>query len=44
MPPTLLREFPDLPKDLAYRIIGRALVLQDLKTNLIVDYIRNALP
>jgi hypothetical protein len=44
MPPTLLREFPDLPKDLAYRIIGRALILQDLKTNLIVDFIPNAIP
>jgi hypothetical protein len=44
MPPTLLRELPDLPKDLAYRIIGRGLVLQDLKTNLIVDYIPNAIP
>ena len=44
MPPTLLNRLPILPKELAYRIIGRALVLQDTKTNLIVDFIPNAIP
>jgi hypothetical protein len=44
MSPTLLRRLPVLPKELAYRIIGRALVLQDTKTNLIVDFIPNAIP
>ena len=44
MPPTLLRRLPVLPKELAYRIIGHALVLQDTKTNLIVDFIPNAIP
>jgi hypothetical protein len=44
MPPTLLRGLPVLPKELAYRIIGRALVLEDIKTNLIVDFIPNAIP
>jgi len=44
MPPTLLERLPALPAELAYRIIGRALVLQDLKTNVIVDFIPNALP
>jgi hypothetical protein len=44
MPPTLLSRLPVLPKELAYRIIGHVLVLQDTKTNLIVDFIRNAIP
>ena len=44
MPPTLLSRLPVLPKELAYRIVGHALVLQDTKTNLIVDFIPNAIP
>ncbi|MEQ1573404.1 MAG: hypothetical protein ABL993_04080 [Vicinamibacterales bacterium] len=44
MPPTLLRRLPVLPMELAYRIIGRALVLKDVKTNLIVDILPDALP
>lgn len=39
MPPMLLRRLPALPAELAYRVIGRALVLKDVKTNLIVDFI-----
>jgi hypothetical protein len=44
MPPTLLRLLPVLPKELVYRIIAHALVLQDTQTNLIVDFIPNAIP
>ncbi len=44
MPPTLLRRLPILPAELVYRIVGRSLVLQDLKTNLIVDVLPNAIP
>jgi hypothetical protein len=44
MPPTLLSLFPVLPDQLEYRIIGHALVLQDTKTNLIVDFIPNIVP
>jgi hypothetical protein len=44
MPPMLLRRLPALPMELAYRIIGRALVLQDINTNLIVDFIPDAIP
>jgi len=29
---------------LAYRVIGHSLVLQDTRTNLIVDFIPNAIP
>jgi hypothetical protein len=44
MPPTLLGRLPVLPKELQYRIVGHALMLQDTKTNLIVDFILNAIP
>jgi hypothetical protein len=44
MPPTLLRRLPELPKELAYRIIGGALVLQEMKTNMIVDFMPDAIP
>jgi hypothetical protein len=44
MPPTLLRDLPALPMELAYRIIGRALVLLDIKTDVIVDFIPDAIP
>ena len=44
MPPMLLRLLPGLPEELAYRVVGRALVLKDVKTNLIVDFISDALP
>jgi len=44
MPPTLLRRLPFVPDDVAYRIIGRALVLQDAKTGMIVDVIVDAIP
>jgi hypothetical protein len=44
MSPTLLNRLPVLPKELAYRIIGRDLVLQDTQTNLIVDFILQAIP
>jgi hypothetical protein len=44
MPPTLLTRLPVLPKDLEYRIIGHTFALQDTKTNLIVDFIPNAIP
>jgi hypothetical protein len=44
MPPTLLGRLPELPGDMAYRIVGSAFVLLDNKTRLIVDYIPDALP
>jgi len=44
MPPMLLRRLPTLPAELAYRIVGHALVLKDVKTNLIVDFIPDAVP
>ncbi len=44
MPPTLLRRLPALPAELAYRIVGRALVLQDIRSNVIADFMPDAIP
>ena len=44
MPPTLLARLPALPQELAYRIIGGALVLVDIRSNVIVDFIPDAIP
>jgi hypothetical protein len=44
MPPSILLNLPDLPKELDYRIVGRSLVLRDVGANLIVDYIPGAIP
>jgi hypothetical protein len=43
-PPTLLQKLPTLPEELAYRIVGRDLVLVDTKANLVVDLLHEALP
>jgi hypothetical protein len=39
-----LQELPPLPEELAYRIVGRDLVLVDSKANLVVDLLHEALP
>ena len=43
-PAVLLSALPTLPRGLEYRIIGRDLVLLDSPANLILDFIRNAIP
>ena len=43
-PPLLLRKLPDLPPELEYRIVGRSLILRDVKANLIVDILRDVVP
>jgi hypothetical protein len=43
-PPTLLLNFPKLPPELEYRVVGRALVLLDVEANLIVDFMPHAIP
>ena len=43
-PPTLLSKLPQLPQELAYRIVGRDLTLKDTKAGLIVDLIPNVVP
>lgn len=44
VPPTLLLRLPQLPPELAYRIIGHDLVLQDIEARVVVDFIPGALP
>ncbi len=43
-PPTLLMNLPPLPKDLQYRIVGSTLVLYDMSSGLVVDFIPGAVP
>jgi hypothetical protein len=43
-PPSLLLNLPKLPKELEYRIVGRTLVLRDIASNLVVDFLPDALP
>ncbi len=43
-PAVLLRKLPDLPPELEYRIVGRSLILRDVKANLIVDILRDVVP
>jgi hypothetical protein len=44
VPPTLLLTLPRLPKELQYRIVGSNLALHDMASNLIVDFIADAIP
>jgi hypothetical protein len=43
VPPTLLRKLPELPEEVAYRILGPSLLIIDRKANMIVDFIPNAI-
>lgn len=43
-PAGLLRKLPDLPAELEYRVVGRHLILRDVKANLIVDVLRDVVP
>jgi hypothetical protein len=44
VPPSLLTVLPQLPEELEYRFVGRHLILRDREADLIVDFIRNAVP
>jgi len=44
VPPSMLQKLPALPREVEYRIIDRFLVLQDVRANLIVDYMDGAIP
>lgn len=44
VPPNLLLGLPKLPKELRYGIVGRDLIILDLKANLVVDFIAEAIP
>jgi chorismate mutase len=44
MPPTLLKNLPELPQSLDYRIINHDLILRDVEANLVIDIIPDAMP
>jgi hypothetical protein len=43
-PPSLLMNLPTLPDVVEYRFLGRHLILRDIKGNVILDYIPDAVP
>jgi hypothetical protein len=44
VPPLILGNLPRLPEGVEYRFMGRDFVLRDVKANLVVDYINEAVP
>ncbi len=44
LPPTLLLKFPKLPDQVAYRIVGRDLILLDVEASLVIDRIPDIFP
>jgi hypothetical protein len=44
VPAKLLNALPRLPEILEYRILGRHLLLRDVKANIVVDFVREAVP
>ena len=44
VPPDVLLTLPQLPEDVQYRFVGKHLILYDAKSNLIIDFMLNAIP
>jgi hypothetical protein len=44
VPPSLLLRLPKLPKDIEYRFVGRTMILRDRQADLIIDYMKEAVP
>jgi hypothetical protein len=44
MPALLLAKLPQLPKEVRYRFVGRNMLLVDRESNVIIDYMPDALP
>ena len=44
MPATLLAKLPVLPKEVRYRFVGRNMLLVDRESNVIIDFMPDALP
>lgn len=44
MPATLLVKLPQLPKEVRYRFVGRNMILVDRESNVILDFMPDALP
>jgi len=43
VPPNVLASLPKLPEDIEYRFVGKHLILRDVRANLIIDYVPNAI-
>jgi hypothetical protein len=43
-PPSLLLNLPPLPPEVEYRVVGHDLILRDVESNMIVDFIGHAIP
>ena len=44
MSPTLLLKLPQLPEEVRYQFVGRDLILRDTEANVILDFIKDAIP
>ena len=44
MPPTLLLKLPQLPEEVRYQFVGPDLILRDTEANVILDFIKDAIP
>jgi hypothetical protein len=44
VPPSLLLKLPQLPDQVRYRVVGRALILRDTEANVILDFIPDIIP
>jgi hypothetical protein len=44
VPPSLLLKMPQLPEQVRYRFVGRALLLRDTEANVILDFIPDIVP
>jgi hypothetical protein len=44
VPPSLLMKLPALPREIEYRFVGSTLLLLDSQSNLIIDYLKGAVP
>jgi len=44
VPPNVLLTLPRLPDDIEYRFVGKHMILRDVRANLIIDYMLNAIP
>ena len=44
MPATLLAKLPRLPNELRYRFVGHNIILVDRESNLIIDFMPDAVP
>jgi hypothetical protein len=44
VPTSLLLKLPQLPEQVRYRFVGRALIVRDTEANIILDYIQDIVP